>query len=575
MTYILKFSQNFLFYNSFHKYLIIIIFLYSTTAIALDTTDEILRSRILYLLKTGKEATSFDLYEKYYKEKHCHDTELLEQMSLIVLEKGFQSDIPECELLSIYGAGISTNEKMLDILKLSLTSKYPECQLIGLNFLSRLHHDEADALLMRAMNSDYLAIRLEAAFHMAEQKAPKIVGQLESLMYKVNSQLHPLFPQFFALIGTKEAIKALSKLLGHKDEKVRVAAIISAATHKRDDLLPIIQKLATHHSVMQQEACAFALGKMKDESSILKLETLKSSPLKNVQLAALLALYHLGQRTKQKDIENMAKNLDLHAISMLFEIDGSDSILLELTKHEDFSVRINASIALLKSEHPSVTPPLLEILIRDTRDLAFIEQSSLGGTLKYLKAIPSASQNFKDNGLIHEMSLKLREEILVQTLKLPENEFLGLAKIIFESQQNELIALLASLIESLGTKNAIEILKFYQQKTGAPLIRNYCNLALYHLKEKGPYEENINKFILQECKTDLIEFRPFLPFEMRSTDAQYGLTPQDRSRLLIESFEAIAANRDEASINLLLHAIEHGNSNNKYVLVGLLMHAIR
>lgn len=550
-------------------------FLFSTSAFSIDPSVEILRSRILYLLKTGKEAMSFELYQQHYKDAQCHDPDLLEQMALILLEKGFYSTVPECKLLSIYGAGISANEKMLDLLKLSLSSEHPYCQLIGLNFLSRLHHDEADALLMRAMNSNYLGVRLEAAFHLAEQKAPKIVGQLESLMCKVDPELASLFPQFFALIGTKDAIKILSRLLNHQNEKVRIEAMISAANHKRDDLLPIIRKLATHQSALQLEAAAFALGKMKDELSIPRLETLATSNSSQVRLTSLQALYRLGQKTRVKEIEAMAKNLDLFAIYMLFEMEEGTSCLLELSQHEDLSVRINAAVALIKLNTPIAVKSIGEILIRDMRDLAFIETRSPCGTLTCLKVVPSASQNCKNEELIHELSLKLREEILIQTLKLPETEFLNIAKHIFESDQNELTALLVSLIETLNSKNAIELLKFYQQKAGAPLVRNYCNLALYRLSEKGPYEENIKKFILQECKRDLIEFRPFLPFEMRNPHAHYGLTPEDSSRLLIESFEALAVTREESGINLLLHAIEHGNSNNKYVLLGLLMHAIR
>jgi hypothetical protein len=540
-----------------------------------EPTDEALRSRILYILKTGQETNAFNLYNDYYCQKKCHDAELLEQMATILIEQGFYSDVAENQVLSIYGAGISNNEKMLDILKAGISSKHPEVQLICLNFLSAFHHDEADTALMRAMNSDYLLIRLEAGLHLAEQKVPKIVGQIESLMQKVDKTLHPLFPQFFALIGTQDAIRILSKLLNHENEKVRVQAIISAANFQRDDLLPNIRKLATQGSILQQEACAYALGKLKDETSIPKLESFALSHADSVRLTALQALYNLGQKSRRLEIESYAKQLNLFAIHILSEMDGSDELLINLRENKSTDVRVNATLSLLKLKNKNCLPGLLEILIRDSRDLAFFECKSLGGTLKCIKTTPSAFQNLKNNEMQHEVSLNMREEILTDTLFLAECDFLKIAKTLLEMNQHELIPVLSLLLESLQTDNAISLLKLYSQKAGAPLIRNYCNLALFRLKENGPYKENLEKFVLQECTTDLIQFRPLLPFEKRGRDADYQLTPHDTSRLLVEAFEALTTRQDEHGINILLHAIEHGNPKNKYALAGLLMHAAR
>ncbi len=572
MIYNLKFSLNFF---SFKFFTWLFIFCLFSTSFAENSTHDILKGRILYLLKTGKESNAFSLYQEYYKEKKCHDSELLEQIAVILIEQGFSLNDPEPQALAIFGAGISMNEKMLELLKNALSARIPQIQLIALNFLARLHHDDADITLNRAMSSDYLAIRLEAGIHLAEQKSPKIVGQLESLMQKVDPLLLPLFPQFFALIGTNDATKNLIKLLNHSDEKVRVQAILSIANHKRDDLLPGIRRLSTHPNVLQQEASAYAFGIIKDEVSEPRLETLSRSKTQNVRLSALQALYRLGQKQRREEIETIARLPDLYAIQMLSEMEGSEQTLKALSRHESLNVRINAVLALLKLKNLDGIEGLMEILIRDSRDIGLIETVSPGGALKYLKAVPSASQNFKDDEMLHEMTLHMREQILVETINLPENDFLKIASRIFESGQNELIPILVALLENLETKDAISLLKFYQQKAGAPLIRNYCNLSLFRLKEIGPYRENLEKFIMQEYKTDLIQFRPLLPFEMRKMDSNYTLTPHDTSKLLVESFEAITTRQDEAGINLLLYVIEHGNSNNKYALAGLLMHATR
>lgn len=537
--------------------------------------DDMIKSRILYLLKTGKEQLAFTLYHEYHEKNGVHDAELLEQIAILIIEQGFYSDSPESNALALFGAGISMNEKMLDILKLGIRSPSPEIQLISLNFLSRLHHDESYLALNRAMSSNFLGIRLEAAFRLATEKVPKITSQLESLMCKLPSALLPLFPQFFGLIGNQDAMVILEKLIGHPDEKVRASAIKSAADYKRDDLLPAIRRSATHQNILEQEACCYAFGKMKDDFSTFKLNELKTSSHQHVRLSALAALHRLGDLTAQQEIEEMAKKLDLYAIFLLSEIDGSEQTLQTLMKHENLNVRINALFSLVKLKSESAAHGIMEILIRDSRDLAFLDMSSMGGTLKFLKAVPSASQNLTEEGLLKEASLHFREDILTSCLQFSEKEFLKIAKKLFDHNQNELVPLLVLMLEDLGSEEAINLLKSESQKAGAPLIRNYCNLSLFRIDEEGPYGENLKKFILQEYKADLIQFRPLLPFEMRKNNSLYQLTPHDTSRLLVEAFEAIASRQDEAGLNLLLHAIEHGNQKNKYALAGLLMHAAR
>ncbi len=545
------------------------------SSLSASTVEEATRSRILFLLQTGNEADSLELYESHYQCIGKHDSELLQQIALLMIEKGYRSKNPETQLMALYGAGISASEKVLPILQEGLTNPLPQLQLISLNFLSRLQSDEADESLNRAMASNFLLIRLEAAFHLAQKKTRKAVGQIDSLMNKVDPVLHPIFPQLFALAGTTEAVKILRKLLNHSYEKVRVEAILCAAKTGRDDLLPVIRILATHHTPSQQEACAWALGILKDEASIPRLEVLACSTAPHVRLAALNALYHLGQKERKEALEKEARSGNVFAIGVLGDVDGSESTLFELIQNPNLQIKINASLALLERRDPRCLISLAEILLRDPRDLAFVEAPSLGGAFKAWKATPSARQNFKDNPMPHELSLHMRETVLSEALNLPESEFLQLARVIFETQQNDLIPTLVGLLESMQTPGAIHILKTYQQKAGAPLIRNYCNLALFNLKEEGPYAENLRQWIVKQEKIDMIEFRPFVPWELRDHLTSYQLTPQETSRLLVEAFQSMASCQDEQGINTLLHAIRHGNEKNKYALVGLLMHAVR
>lgn len=558
-----------------YKILLLTFICFINSAFAADQGTQ---NRILYLMQAGQTSNALELYRTYEKELGKHDFELLQQMALSLLDQGFRSGKPEIQLMTIYGAGIAHNERALYILQEGMSSKHPEVQMICLNFISRFHSDTAEESFNKAMASDSLLIRLEAAYHMAQTRTPKVVGLTESLMSKVDPDLHPVFPQLFAMAGTDEAIKVLRRLLASTSEAVRVEAILSCAKYQRDDLLPKIRILATQHDMIQQEACAVALGEMKDELSIPKIEQMARSNAPYVRLAALQSLYHLGQTERVEEIKEIAKRGDVFAIYALRDMPESKDLLAELMKSDNIQIRSNATLSLLELQDSRCLTGLGEILLRDSRDLAFVKQSSPSRALSAYKVVPSARHNLKDNPISYELALGLREEVLTSTLELPEKDFLQVAHTIFETQQNDLVPLLADLLRNHQTPASVYLLKLHQQKAGAPLIRNYCNLALYLMKEEGPYKDNLRQWVTKQKDIDLIRFRTFLPWESRDRDhdsSPYQLTPEDTSRLLIESFEAFVQTHDDKGIDILLEAIQNGNSNNKYALAGLLMRAVQ
>lgn len=530
------------------------------------------RSQILYLMHKGEIEQGLTLYDQFFKETGSHDFEILQQLGISLLQEGSRSHDPEIVLLSLFGAGVSTDERVLSILERGLESDYPQIQLASLNFLARQQNDRADEALKEALASPHILLRLEAAHDLAAKKHASAVGQVEALMAKVDSSLKVVFPRLFAMIGTDKATKALRRLMNDPKEKVRVEAILSTAEFNRDDLLPQIRILVTQHGTSQLEACAIALGKMKDTQSIAKLEKLTHNQAPQVQLAAYNALYQLGQEQAKLVIEEFAKQQDPFAITLLGEIKGSEKTLQTLSKSNHIHTRINASIALLERQDPQCLFGLCEILVHDARDLGITPIFTLGRGLKAWKVIPSAHENFKENPFAAEISTSIREQLLRKTIDLPEKYFLELAQLLFETQQNALIPTLVELLENLHTPAAIDILKRQQQKVGAPLIRNYCNLALYRMKVNGPYADNLRNWVLQKEQEELIRFRPFVPAELRvDSTASYQLTPEETSRLLVESIEALAKSQDAEAIEVLLHAIRHGNAKNRYALAGLLI----
>ena len=410
------------------------------------------------------------------------------------------------------------------------------------------------------------------------RKSRTAVGQIESLMYKIPPQMRFFFPQFFALIGTTDAITLLRHMMDDQFHMTRIEAILSAARFGRDDLLPMIRSRATHLNSAEQEACATAIGYLKDSKSIPVLKNLTNSPSANVKLAARHSLYTLGDDTSKEEIQKLAAEGNLFAIQLLSEIPGTEKTLLPLMRSHDLQIRFNAVFALLKLKEPSVLGPLLEFLIRDTKDLGFQPQFSLGNSLMAWKVIPSAMQHQQDNpNDLLTLSLSVREHMLKECLELSPDTFLQISSILFDTKQVELVPLLVSLMENLQTPEAIELLAAKAQTAGAPLTRAYCNLALLRLKKGDAYKTAVMNWISVKKNTEMIRFRPMLPWNVRISEkaSSFELTPEEHSRLLIECYQTIAMEHDESSIDVILEGLATGHSKNRAVLAGLLIQAIQ
>jgi HEAT repeat protein len=550
------------------------IYLILLTAPLFSATEvEELKHHSLYLMQQNQIGESIEKYRQYAEVSGRHDFEVLQQMGLILLQKGIQSEDNQTFMMTLFGAGLSGSANALEILERGIAHPDPQVQLLSLHFIAKIDDDRTSEIFNRAMTSDYLAIRMEAAFYMAQRKHPHAVGQIEGLMYRLPPAFKPYFPSLFALLGTSDATQALRRLIEDPDPQTRVESILHVARLGRDDFLPLLRKRLTHTHIAEVEATAFAMGALKDSNSIPKLKRLIQSPTDTIRLAACIALFQLGDRTHIPIITNLAKESNLFAISALGSISETEETLIPLTQSEDLQVRINAAIALLQRRDPRCLKVLAEILINDARDLAFHPFNSVGRTLSAFKAVPSAELRSKDPTLDLSYSHAMREHILREAIHLPEEHFLKLARAILTQAQNDLVPTAISLLENLQTESAIALLKEGAEKISSPLVRDYCHLALYRLNQEGPYEEYINHWVMHQKEAQLIQFRQLLPWKYRLEQSDYTLSPEETSRLLIESILSIASRRDEKSIAFLLEAIQLGNPHNRYALMGLLMKA--
>lgn len=536
---------------------------------------QINKNQITYLMQAQEIDKSISLYSRYQKELGKDDFEILQQMAFILLEQGARSQDAQTQLLSIYGSGIASAACSQDILEAGIKSSHAETQIASIQFLGGMQDDRSDELLVKAMSSEFFMARMEAAYHLAKRKHKTSVGQIESLMYRVPPQARFFFPQFFALIGTSDAISILKHLMEDKVSSVRVESLLSAAKFGRDDLLPEIRMNITHLNVAEQEAAAHAVGMLRDSRSLKKLHRLFNSSPINVQIAAARSLYILGDSEAKDFILQKAASGDLFSIVALADIPEGRDTLARLCRNPDLSIRINAALSLLQHRDPRCRSALLEILVRDTRDMGFMPQVSLGKTLLAFKPVFSTAQQDTTFFDVKAATFAIRQQVLLSAMHLAEEEFLPLATLIFDSKQTDLVPTLVTLLENLQTPGAKELLINKSTQAGMPLIRAYCNLALYRMGVEGPYESYVREWIVRNKDSEMIRFRPIVPIDKRFNDSPHELTPEDSSRFLIEAYQTLAEKQQGKSIEILLEAIKDGNPKNRYVLAGLLLRTLQ
>ncbi len=532
-------------------------------------SDENDKGHILYLMHSNEIEKAFTQYQKISDEKSL-DLETLQKMCLILLKMGAKSQDVETQKLSMFGAGLCASNISLDILEIGLNSPVLETQMLSLHFISLLNDNKTDTLLNTAMRSDFLPIRLEAAYHMASRKHPHAIGQIESLMFRLPPFLKPFFPQLFLLFVTDDATKYLLRFLNDPNPDVRLETILSISNLNRDDLLSHIRKKFPNSTIGEKEAICYTLSKLNDSSCNNDLQKFAKSNIDNVKLSALRALYHLGDHTKKEEIEKLALDENLFAISILKEISGSQETLKKLIKSKNKLVKINAALSLLKLKDPNCINILKDILITSSKDSALEPFLSIGRTMMYFKIVPLALYRIKD--IKEDSSLMIREAILKETIELNEEDFFKIIEMIFDASQNDLVPLAITLLENLSSQKAIDFLKQKAKSSSIPLIRDYANLSLYRLKQEGSYEEYISTWIKHQNNENIIQLNP-APSEKKDKKEKniYSLTKEETTRLLLDMFIAIASKQDETSLKLIIDAIKKTNPKNRYALAGLLI----
>lgn len=534
-------------------------------------------SHILFLINRGESERALIEYMRYRNEVGHHEPELLEEMAISLLHQGITSKSDDVQMISMMGAKAAKVLCPLHIFEEALHSQSPYVQAAALATLAEMHEDYTDELLLEGMHSKFFMIRVQTAYFLAQRGTKGACGQIESLMRKLPGQFWPHFPELYAQLGTSDATALLKSLLNHKILPVRLSTLFAITKYGRDDMLPSIRALATHVDPFEQEMAAFSLGHFGDIGSKEILERLAKSPSACVKLSALRALLQIGEEQHFAEIIKMAEKKNLFAIYLLHKWERGKETLVKLLQDDDINVRLNATVALLKLKEPRVLGALGEFLIKTQADLGFEPQLSDGGSMRAWRVKKLASAIPKEEGeRLFMLTRAFRGEMLIDALELGEKHFLRIAHQIFYLRQRELIPVLVRALENRNSPATRQILQEYAREMGMPLIRGYCNLALYRLKADGFDSKAFVEWIREEQGKNLFRFEKKSGWKRKKKAlTSYELAPSEISQLLFETYEAIGLSHEPGAIDLLLDAMAYGNRDNRYALAGLLLIALQ
>lgn len=529
-----------------------------------------LENRIFFLANHQDFKKALSLY--YENKDSGHRPHLLMHMAKNLLNEGLQHSDIKIQLLSVFASKIAGYEKCTSLLKQALLSPYPEVQLAALHTLSNFDSEEAIETIQKAFSSNFYLVRIEACYILAQKKRLESIEQIEAFFHKAPDEVKPYFCRLFAFLGNPSSLNYLKNALISSQIDMRLQAILQSAAFQRREMIPYIKQVLTHPNFKEQEAALFALSQLKDESSIKMFEQLLDSPFENVGLMASFALYHLGQFKQAGHIEKYAKKDNLFAIHLLGQMATDPSLLKEKLLSRSAHVRFNAFLSLLERKEKGILGLLKDYLFQEEHDLGFYPIFSNGMSMQAIKVFSGLSKQIALNPHLAQSSYQTRLYLLTKAFEYDEEELLPIAEMVLKSNETQLIPIVVHMLETLKSPKAVTLLKHFQQKMGAPFVRMYCNLALFHLKEKGNYFNELKIWLEKHLDQDFIQLKA--TDETLSFEKKYELTPEEKSQLLIESTLLLAQSDQQGCLDLLLNAISKTKKENRYALAGLLMKAL-
>lgn len=534
--------------------------------------------RIQFLIAKKEYKAAIEFYLKNVKETGKHDQEILRNLSKSFIESAIISSDSKEQMLGLYALMISqTNDQDYDFSKL-LQSLDPYVQMLTIQYLSGWSEDFVEVWLNKAMSSPYLPVRLHALGVLVDQKSRLALSHIESLYYRLPEFFRPMFAQYYAALGTPQALKILRQMLSDPNSDMKVATILSICQFKRDDFIEDIRKILTQPDPKVQESAIFASCLLHDQKAQETVEGFVKSNYTNLKLAALIGLNEFQDLKNKQELLSMAENGDLFSIYSLGMIDGTEELLVKLSKHPDYNVRLNVLACLLEKKHPLAKALLIDFFQHHSLYDGITPNFSIGRTQNCLKMYPSYQKQFQKMKefahYVKGMTSMIRVQFLIQALELNEDDFLEIAEVIFQNDLFDLIPTLVRLLENCHSEKAIAMIKKMGQKVGSPRTRLYCLVALARLKDPE-FTPQFFDWLSNQKSQDLIQLDAFDTEDVSAKKrSRFHLSPDEKSQLLIEAYETLIYLHDERCFSILLEALVNTPKQNQPVLAGILLKAL-
>lgn len=529
-------------------------------------------SSIYYFLQRRQFASAVWAYQQQAYLAKQHDPVVIEKIATAILNEGIESSDINRKLIAYYSLIACNYIPTLQQLKSAMQTTHPGLQLAAIYLLKQHTGDRSEEVLRQGLLSPFPIIQLTTAYALAQKKFPKAYSLLESLLYKTPKALHIYFPEFFATLDTVESRRKVLHFINDGDEKIRIAAIISAMQHQIEEALPYLRNILTHTNPLEQEACLFGLSHMNDTASLSRMKSLSVSACEEVAISGSFALYSLGHHEYYTHIVKLAETENLFAIALLGKIPEAANSLYELLKNPNFTVRINAAFSLLQLRDNKCLPVIIEILQAACQGMNFCQVTSQGGCMHYIK--PQAKLPTKIESLAlksKQDSTVILENLILQASELTETNFLSIANFLLESNYSSLIPLTVQLLENLQTPEAISLLESGVLKLGCPLIRGYSQIALFKLG-KYPLSRSFHQFLENSLRLNLVNYEEI---RNKKNIGVFTLQPEENLRLVLTCMQAIASESCESSLDILLEVTRNSHDLNRYILAGLLLQCIQ
>lgn len=532
--------------------------------------------KILYQFARGRIEQGITEYLEYYENSKVHDLQLLERLAQLLLEKGCSSNDMQEQILALYGIRTARTRVPLSHFYPLLRSPHPAIQAATIQVLSDMHDDSIDDMIASALKSDYLLVRIEALYYLAQRQSKQTIGQLEALLNLLHPKARPFFTELYGMCGTQESISRLRQLINDRDLQVRLSALIATAKYGHDELIPTIRLLLNHCDPALKEASSTVLGMLQDTQSKTALVTASESPFQETKLSALLALCYLGDLEKIPQVEALAQDGNLFATYALHRLTGTEKTLDQLLNHSDINVKVNAALALLEQGniHPRY---IIDFLSLDPEVIVCGPHFSIGHTLACYKVWNPLAWKNEERKRAQAMMIEMQSSVLEKSINLPEDSFMEIARAVFKRKQAHLIPLLVRLLENKRTHSALALLEEKSQAMGSPFVRAYSLLALYRLGHSDILSQQFIDWVHNQKGDELLQFRILKEREnvgLNTEPSPYKLTPEEKSALFLEALESIAVRHEENSTSFILKTIRDGHYKNRFALAGMLLKSI-